>query len=192
VVCGSGQTNCGGKCVNVQTDGSNCGACGNVCGSGQTCTRGACLNNTSSAIGAGFKATGGHGIHAQNFLLAQPVTFSKNVTVTAFGTNVIAVSGVSAQLALYTNNSGKPGTLVVSSVRQSLVTGINTLKVSSSVAVKAGSYWLVHLFTGRVTLREGTVSNVKTYYQSATSFPRTFSSSLQYVDQQFADWVIGF
>src|SRR6478672_5350867 len=44
--CGTGQTQCGsGKkapCVDLQTDGSNCGGCGVVCPSGQSCQAGHC------------------------------------------------------------------------------------------------------------------------------------------------------
>src|SRR3954452_11107440 len=40
--CSSGQLECSGTCINVQTDGQNCGACGNTCGSGSTCQSGKC------------------------------------------------------------------------------------------------------------------------------------------------------
>jgi hypothetical protein len=40
--CASGQTSCGGACVNLQTDARHCGACGNVCPAGNTCTAGRC------------------------------------------------------------------------------------------------------------------------------------------------------
>lgn len=36
-------TTCGDVCVDVQTDSSNCGACGTVCSAGQRCTAGACV-----------------------------------------------------------------------------------------------------------------------------------------------------
>lgn len=34
---------CGSQCVNVTSDPSNCGACGNVCGEGETCSASACV-----------------------------------------------------------------------------------------------------------------------------------------------------
>ena len=40
--CSSGQLECGGTCINTQTDGQNCGACGKTCGSGSTCQNGTC------------------------------------------------------------------------------------------------------------------------------------------------------
>jgi hypothetical protein len=41
IVCVAPLTNCGGNCVNLQTDPGNCGSCGNVCPSG-TCQNGVC------------------------------------------------------------------------------------------------------------------------------------------------------
>ena len=40
--CSSNQDECNGTCVNVQTDGQNCGSCGKVCGTGTTCQNGSC------------------------------------------------------------------------------------------------------------------------------------------------------
>ena len=34
---------CGAQCVNVTSDASNCGACGNVCGEGEVCSASACV-----------------------------------------------------------------------------------------------------------------------------------------------------
>ena len=34
---------CGGKCVNLQIDGQNCGKCGKVCAQGELCNSGGCL-----------------------------------------------------------------------------------------------------------------------------------------------------
>jgi hypothetical protein len=40
--CPVGQTRCSGKCVDLQTDPNNCGACGNACGAGEPCADGIC------------------------------------------------------------------------------------------------------------------------------------------------------
>jgi endo-1,4-beta-D-glucanase Y len=40
--CAVGELKCGQSCVNAQTDGTNCGFCGNVCGGGQSCVNAAC------------------------------------------------------------------------------------------------------------------------------------------------------
>src|SRR5512142_1394395 len=40
--CDAGLFRCGAECVDLRTDGTNCGACGTVCNGGATCTQGAC------------------------------------------------------------------------------------------------------------------------------------------------------
>src|SRR5215203_5414934 len=41
-VCPSGQTDCSGACVDLNTDRSNCGKCGNQCPEGVGCEAGSC------------------------------------------------------------------------------------------------------------------------------------------------------
>jgi hypothetical protein len=61
-VCPSGETVCGGSCVDLATDHANCGACGNVCSSG-SCSSGncSCTRNTDCPDGCscGVRAQGG-------------------------------------------------------------------------------------------------------------------------------------
>ena len=42
--CGAVQGCCNGVCTNLNTDEANCGACGNPCAAGQTCCSGICKN----------------------------------------------------------------------------------------------------------------------------------------------------
>jgi hypothetical protein len=51
--CNPGFTQCGSLCVNLPTDGQNCGRCGNVCPEFATCRQGACACN------AGLTSCGG-------------------------------------------------------------------------------------------------------------------------------------
>ncbi|MFK8001298.1 MAG: hypothetical protein AB8H86_17010 [Polyangiales bacterium] len=46
--CATGEAECNGRCVSVQTDATNCGACGVACGVGQPCADGACSTVCSS------------------------------------------------------------------------------------------------------------------------------------------------
>ena len=43
--CSSGLEDCGGACVDLQTDSTNCGSCGTLCGSGLVCANGSCSNS---------------------------------------------------------------------------------------------------------------------------------------------------
>ncbi|MEZ4408251.1 MAG: MXAN_6577-like cysteine-rich protein [Polyangiales bacterium] len=42
IPCPGGQSACGDRCVNLQADTANCGACGTACATGQTCAAGVC------------------------------------------------------------------------------------------------------------------------------------------------------
>src|SRR5918997_3964241 len=42
--CPDGQTRCGDRCVNLQTNERHCGSCSNRCRSTQTCCKGRCVN----------------------------------------------------------------------------------------------------------------------------------------------------
>src|SRR5215213_8308633 len=42
--CPEGQTRCGDRCVNLQTNERHCGSCSNRCASNQTCCKGRCVN----------------------------------------------------------------------------------------------------------------------------------------------------
>ena len=42
MTCNSGQMLCGSACVNIASDSSNCGVCGNACSGGQTCQNSQC------------------------------------------------------------------------------------------------------------------------------------------------------
>ena len=52
-VADDGITRCGGACVDLQNDASNCGGCGIACGGGTGCVRGACVCPASAATACG-------------------------------------------------------------------------------------------------------------------------------------------
>jgi endo-1,4-beta-D-glucanase Y len=51
--CTGGQSSCGGKCVNLSSDSTNCGACGMKCAAGSSCSAGMC-----GTCGSGFSSCG--------------------------------------------------------------------------------------------------------------------------------------
>lgn len=58
--CSASFSRCGDACRNLQTDASNCGACGHICATGAACVAGVCSNGTGGTGGAAG-ATGGAG-----------------------------------------------------------------------------------------------------------------------------------
>jgi hypothetical protein len=51
--CALGRSRCGGACVDLATDPTNCGACGSPCLAGQDCARGACACPSGHSVCAG-------------------------------------------------------------------------------------------------------------------------------------------
>lgn len=45
VCCGAGQTYCRGRCVDLKTDPTHCGACGRTCSAGKQCINGRCRDS---------------------------------------------------------------------------------------------------------------------------------------------------
>src|SRR5260221_1304344 len=46
-------TPCAGACVDVRSDASHCGACGNACAGTQECCKGTCVDTKSDAMNSG-------------------------------------------------------------------------------------------------------------------------------------------
>jgi hypothetical protein len=59
--CSTGLTACNSTCTNLQSDPSNCGACGTVCLAGQVCNVGQCMANlpNGAACGSANQCSGG-------------------------------------------------------------------------------------------------------------------------------------
>ena len=70
VVCPAGTTDCGGVCLDLQTDVNNCGACGNVCPEAQPgfdvgCAAGNCFFMREPACGEGLSSCNGVCVNRQ-------------------------------------------------------------------------------------------------------------------------------
>jgi hypothetical protein len=48
--CGAGETLCGTECVDLDSDVSNCGTCGNACAEGEVCSRGTCSSDCEPGL----------------------------------------------------------------------------------------------------------------------------------------------
>ena len=55
VQCQPGETNCGGRCFNLNTDAQHCGGCNTRCGTGESCFNGQCLTGIGTcSVGDDF------------------------------------------------------------------------------------------------------------------------------------------
>jgi hypothetical protein len=48
--CRPGQSDCGGRCVDLTTDPANCGRCGRACAAGEVCNEGTCSSTCSAGL----------------------------------------------------------------------------------------------------------------------------------------------
>jgi len=55
--CAAGETECGGTCVDLASDPSNCGACGSACAAGATCGSGVCATTITTVDGGAACST---------------------------------------------------------------------------------------------------------------------------------------
>ncbi len=55
--CAAGESSCGGKCVDLQTNPANCGSCAKPCGASEDCVKGQCLPQTPDAPASGTSSS---------------------------------------------------------------------------------------------------------------------------------------
>jgi hypothetical protein len=134
---------CGGTCTDTTNDNAACGTSCKVCPAGSTCTNSVC--NVTVGFSTEFSPCGSSvGSLAANELYAQQISLSSSITLTAFGQFGNApTSGVQSIMALYNAGTSGPTTPVAYSGSVTILAGNNELPVSPSVAVSAGTYWIV-------------------------------------------------
>jgi len=112
---------------------------------------------------------------SSNHLNGSKVTASNGGTISSMSVYVGGIDALSGnqsyQLAIYTDNAGKPGTLVASSATGTLTANSwNTLPIAATLQPNT-SYWLMYNTNGRTS----TVNNM--YYNNGTVGQGVFSSS---------------
>ena len=181
-------------------DGANWCEATTVFGSGDYGTPGSandsCTVPASSALGDGYGATGTYGTHGANYLLAQPLTLSADITLTGLAIEIYSGS-TNVQLALYTDSSSTPDTLVAYTNQTAVSTGSNELSLAGGdVSVSAGTYWVMELLDATSYVTESSTSGaVSTWYQAYTagsSLPSSAGTGATYNDERFALWLLGY
>jgi len=174
VCCPSGQTGCSGACATLTNDPHNCNACGATCPYG-LCQSSMCV---ASFFGAGHPNPGtGTAISlGAGMLVGDRAPSGATSNVVALGAQTIE-SGVSMRLALYSDNGGKPGTLLVQTAALSSIGhGATEGTVASTPVVSGTAYWIMILSTAALHVATETPT-VTWYYQTGTSFPSTFTAT---------------
>lgn len=77
--CKAPKQTCGGKCVSIQTDDANCGACGSRCGGTQSCRNGQCAE-IGCTPGQDNQACNGEGRCRGDVCQPRPVCHGNGVT----------------------------------------------------------------------------------------------------------------
>lgn len=87
--------------------------------------------------------------YAAGYLQASRYTNSNQVQLTGFSVFVQTISGVTLNgnciAAIYTDNSGTPGSLIAQSPQTACTSGWNTLNLSLPVNLAPGTYWLAEI-----------------------------------------------
>ena len=90
-------------------------------------------------------------------------------------------------MALYTDASGSPGTLVTQTASSTLVSGLNVLPASSAT-ITAGNYWIMAVYDATVLgyrdVDSVTIKYVTLSYSSP--LPTTFPTPVSYTGSSFA------
>ena len=130
--------------------------------------------------------------HAANYLLGSKITVPTATTLDTFG--VIFKSGsADYKMALYTDSSGNPGTLVAQ-------TGTLTYSGSgrvepdiADVALPAGDYWIMAIFNTTASLGISYASGTTVKYRGlsfSSPLPTTFGSPTTYSGQEVNDYIV--
>lgn len=177
--CASGS---GAYCADLRYDVRNCGTCGTVCSG--FCAQSYCI---SYIVGRTWPLNGGNASFGPNYLLGTQIALPAG-KVFALTDVVQAVdAGKHVKMALYTDASGSPGTLVTQTASSTLVSGLNVLPVTTAT-ITAGNYWIMAVYDATV-LGYKDVDSVTIKYVSlsyTSPLPATFPTPITYTGSSFA------
>jgi hypothetical protein len=154
--------------VNVNSDSSSCGACGNVC------KVGACMSGKCGTVNFGNdKKDVSVATYGANTLFALPINVASNGDIQSFGFYPATASTGHVTMALYTDRNGAPYVLVASTASTVIGTpgAAQLMPPLTATTLTGGTYWIA-LFTDD--------STAKFYYGTRTTM-------LQAANQPYGD-----
>ncbi|HND00170.1 MAG TPA: hypothetical protein PKW90_28840, partial [Myxococcota bacterium] len=134
----------------------------------------------------------GPGSAAPSYLLGPSITVTSATTLYRFGA-LLNTAGNSARMALYTDVSGSPSTLVAYSDVFTTAVGVNEVALSTPVSLPAGTYWIMGIYSGTTYVYYGSSSTASIRYKaySYSSTPSsTFGTASSYTGYPIAYYLV--
>jgi len=129
-----------------------------------------------------------------NFLLGHQITVDASMSVSSLG-NWFITADSNAKFALYSDDSGRPGTLLMSTASFATSAGKNTISTTSSTRIAAGDYWLMGVYDAVQSSSRDLSGSEDIHYIShtfANAFPATWPvSDTQYTGNTFNYFIEG-
>ncbi|HND30804.1 MAG TPA: hypothetical protein PLA94_12425, partial [Myxococcota bacterium] len=136
--------------------------------------------------------TTGPGSAAASYLLGPSITVTSATTLYRFGA-LLNTAGNSARMALYTDVSGSPSTLVAYSDVFTTAVGVNEVALSTPVSLPAGTYWIMGVYSATTYVYYGSSSTASIRYKaySYSSTPSsTFGTASSYTGYPIAYYLV--
>ncbi len=185
---------CNGSCIDTTSNGSACGSMCRVCPGDAQCKDSTCTIEYGSFTP--YYPCGNSVTFLQARLLAvQQVTISDAITVLALGVVGNQPSaGLNGALALYSDASGAPASLVASTASAPIAAGKNELTVLSGPTLSPGTYWVGGEFDANASIcADNSTSNSVDYIMESTypTMPSSLAAATQMPSVDFNFYVVG-
>jgi len=122
-----------------------------------------------------------------NYLLGHAITVNQRISVTSLG-NYYVTADSNAKFALYSDDAGRPGTLLVSTASFATTAGRNEIDVNATI-IGPGNYWLMGVYDTLQSIYSDTSGSENIHYISlpfANAIPSTWPvSDTQYTGNTF-------
>jgi hypothetical protein len=165
--CGSGETMCGGTCVNTSSDGSNCGSCGHSCQGGM-CTSSSCgpvlMNATASPFDIVVVDSSLYWVDQASAVWSCPIASCVPVKVVPGQQQPTRIAWDGANAVFWTNHGNGGGASIGALNLTSMVASTLSVSVTAPEGIAANTTYVFWADTG--------AQNV-VRYDRATNSPAT-------------------
>jgi hypothetical protein len=131
--------------------------------------------------------------HSPDYLLGNVIVVPSDMTLTALAL-IGKSTGANVKMALYTDSSGAPDTLVAETDSNAVPAGVLEIPVTE-VALPAGNYWIMAVFDTFASVGISFPSGEVCQYRSlsfSSAMPDPFGSVSTYKGQLFNYYIVGY